>query len=268
MHSLRDILTNASTLYNNKNNRSNWIPNFELNKKSQRAVVDKIPRRPPPKYKPVKHVHCDKHYEMSTKEKMYLHLCHGRGCECHSWTRSFADDATFACWLQNLKNRWEDLTRRNKISFLRAHVWWLSDKPYVGEENQARYGFPRAYEVYLPGSDGIYRYKVCPSMLRAVLNLQGKYRWCRLMTELYEFCCTKQLTVPTVQMTRTEPLWMPEFEEWFLKSVKYEQSHYANKDTPYLVIQPQDHAAAKKKGQKISATPKEMLRDICCKQTY
>ena len=88
------------------------------------------------------------------------------------------------------------------------------------------------------------------------------------MGELFQFSCSQQLTVPTVVMTRPEPIWMPEFEEWFLQNVKYEQSHYANKDTPYLVIQPQDHAAAKKKGQKISATPKELLRHVCCRQTY
>ena len=197
---------------------------------------------------------------LTQRDELCFSHCKSHLCECYDWQASFKNDATYVSWMHNLRDKWDALSTRQKICYMDAHVWWLVDETYVGEENQRRYGFPRAYETYHVGAGGIYKYKLCVKMFRYVLGLQGQDKWTKLMTQLFEFKQSGNLVMETQDIPRQEPRWMPEFESWFLQNVKYEQSHYSVKNIPYLVVKPQEHTATKKKGQHMTASPKEMLR--------
>ena len=133
----------------------------------------------------------------------------------------------------------------------------------IKTKSSERCRFGRNLSTFHCGLGGIYRYKLCRDIWKRLFSLNHNKSFGQMMADLWEFRKSQEIILELPQRPLPEPNWMPEFEEWFLSNVKYEESHYSVKKTPYLVILPQDvDSGNQSQGQYETATAMNMLRNI------
>ena len=245
---------------------NHWIKNFELNKTAKCAVLDQIPRRPPPTFKPKTRGGYQYKYEFMKKSEAINQYCkQANDCECEDWLKSFDSCTEFQRWQKELYVKYKELKRNEKIMYLNGNILWKQKN-----KTSSRYSYGRNFHTLHCGSLGIYKYKLCGKMWRHLFSLNHWTSFRSVMSSIWNFRISKQMSLHSKDIHKPEPLWMDEFEQWFLKNVKYEESHYSNKRIPYLVILPQDvdNSGAQTKGQYLTASAKNMYANLFLLNTF
>ena len=214
-----------------------WPALFNFDEDDDKCdVADFIPRRGKLITKPKK-ARAPKTYELSTLQEDET-KCKGRKCECRYFFATFSqDNLKYESWKLNIIKQYDKFNREAKLRYIQQWIHFTTPKRSTKSDRTTR--FPKSYFFLYPDYDGFSK-RLCKDTFKMLFNF-GQVSYHNLLTAVWNHRTSADLTLnlPDKCGQSQDPAWMKHFENWLLKNVPYQKSHYDVKpeDKQYISIQ-------------------------------
>lgn len=212
-----------------------WAASFSLDDDDCCDEAEYIPRRGKLVTKPTKPTK-EKTYILSTLTEDIEKCQHKSTCECRYFFKSFCEDTTtYKSWKLNIIKQYDQLNKEAKLRYIQQ--WIHFREPVRGRPESRKSSYPKSFFYIFPDYNGYSRI-LCKNVFNRLLNFKQTSHTKNLST-IWKHRTSGDLTLNLADECgkSDDPHWLKHFENWLLKNIPYQCSHYSVKKIPYLAVQ-------------------------------
>ena len=201
---------------------------------------DRIPRRAERRYKPKKQTE-EKVYELSGLSEDQSSCKKRFDCQCAVFFSSFANAQTYDSWKQRIYQQYQELSKAEKLQYLQQ---WIHFKmPRVQSKGKHSNKPVRSSDYYIFRDYLGFTQRLCRPVFCNLFNIGQNHAIRNHLKFIWKHRISDDLQIDTKEYARRNVQsaeWIDHFENWLLKSIPFQWSHYGVREIPYLSIQPVD----------------------------